>query len=287
MAKSPSSAPPERQNPLDSLQSLGTEAVKAGTPAFIVWAAVAIVAITFTLTPSFFSTQRPDLGAGTIAAAFIAILLLVWIAIKNPANILLQYRWRVVQQPIRNEAVVEELIKELKLVLEAARTSFGAVVPGIEQQVRANIFLADYRRAPEGVAFELRIPAAFRPGMLKPTEWDIAFQPGQGATGEVFIAGQPVLTTDRLYGVPESRKAVFKTIIPDDLKAIISLPIFDDERSNVIAVLNVDVCGDAAVGDELLPKVYEVVRASQNFKNVCNSLNRLDKAWLTIGLSRG
>jgi len=39
--------------------------------------------------------------------------------------------------------------KELSKVHEAARNSFEGAIPGIKDQVRANIFLADYRRAPE------------------------------------------------------------------------------------------------------------------------------------------
>jgi len=87
--------------------------------------------------------------------------------------------------------------------------------------------------------------------------------------------------------VPGSKAEILDAVIARRLKAIISLPIFDNEWPNVIAVLNIDVCGEAEVKDEHLPKVYELVRGSQNFKNVCNMLNQLDKAWLTIGLGRG
>jgi hypothetical protein len=243
MEKKVTSRPPESRNPLEYVR-IGLEAAKAGAPAILVWTMGLILAIIFMVIPSLFAAQRPELAAITAGIGVVVLGLLSWLAVKNPATFLLQYRWRVVQQPMRNEKLVELVVEELKKVLAVAGDAFEVAIPGIKNQVRANIFMPDYRRASEGVGFELRMPVEFRPGMLEASEWDLAFQPGQGATGQVFVSGQPVLTTDRLKGV-EGEKEVFEPIIARELKAIISLPIPDNERSNVIAVLNVDVCGAA------------------------------------------
>jgi hypothetical protein len=154
------------------------------------------------------------------------------------------------------------------------------------QTVRANIFLVDYRRAPEGVGLELRIPAQFRVMMVDPKEWDLAFQPGSGATGEAFRSAQPVLTTDRLYGIPPALRDVYNQLIASDLTGIISLPILDSEHASVIAVLNVDVCGHD-VDYEDLNTVYDTVKSSTDFGDLKRLLNGLDMAWLTIGLRSG
>jgi hypothetical protein len=283
MAKAPASNPQERKNPLDVL-NIGLEAVKGGPAAMLVWAGGSIVALTVIVAPSFFAARRADLAFWTVLFAIVIVSLLAWLAVKHPARFLLQYRWRVVQQPMRNEKVVEALVKELSNIHGVARDAFEAAMPDVGAQVRTNIFLADYRRAPDGVGCELRMPAPFRHRMLDASEWDIAFQPGQGATGEVFLVGQPVMTTKRLYGL-DSEKTIFDPVLSPKLKAIISLPIFDDEHPNVVAVLNIDVCGDADVKEEHLPQVYDKLRGSPNFQNVRNLINKLDKAWLTIGLS--
>ena len=113
-----------------------------------------------------------------------------------------------------------------------------------------------------------------------------AFQPGTGATGEAFRSAQPVLTTDRLYGVPPALQDVYNRLIASDLTGVISLPILDGEYAGVIAVLNVDVCGhDVDYRD--LSTAYDIIKSSARFGNLKRLLNELDKAWLTIGLRSG
>jgi len=70
MAKIPTSTPPEPRNPLEPLKIFGIEAIKGGTPPFIVWAGIAIIAITLSAIPSFFAAHCPAGAAATIGAAF-------------------------------------------------------------------------------------------------------------------------------------------------------------------------------------------------------------------------
>jgi hypothetical protein len=265
---------------------IGLEAAKGGAPAILVWTMGAILGIIFMVTPSLIAARRADFAVTMAVTGVVVLVFLSWLAIKNPATLLLQYRWRVVQQPMRNEKLVGLAVQELKNVLGVACDAFDAVIPGVKNQVRANIFMPDYRHASEGIALELRMPVEFRPGMVDASEWDLAFAPGQGATGEVFLTGSPVLAINRLIGV-EDDKDVFDPVIAANLKAIVSLPIADNEHANVVAVLNIDVCGDAVVGNEHLPPVYEKIRASASFQKLRESINKLDKAWLTIGLGPG
>src|SRR5947209_11624745 len=128
MAKAPSSRPQEPRNPLDFVR-IGMEAVKGGAPAILVWAAGSTVALTIMVAPSFFAAQRAELALAAFVVAVLVLGLLSWLAIKNPATFLLQYRWRVVQQPMRNEKLVEALVKELSNIREVAQNAFEAAIP--------------------------------------------------------------------------------------------------------------------------------------------------------------
>jgi hypothetical protein len=280
------SSPQELRNPLDFVR-LGLEAAKGGVPDVLIWAGGSILAVAAVMIPTLIAARKAELAAGTFLVATLAVLWLSWLAAKNPANFQVQRQWRVVQQPLRGDKL-DQLDKELSAVHKLAADAFAKIKsdPAVKDKVRANIFLADYRRAPEGVGCELRMPAPFRRRMHEAGEWDLAFQPGWGATGEVFRSAQPVLTTDRLYGIPDSLQSVFDQLIAADLKAIISMPILDDKNPNVVAVLNVDVC-ERDVEPKDLTAVYGEIKGSTGFKNLYNLINQLDKAWLTIGLRTG
>jgi hypothetical protein len=284
MAKSPKAGSPQSPNPFE-IARLGLDAYKEGPPAVLVWAAGAVVALAAVTIPSLLASQQANLAVGTLAFSIVAIGFLCWLASRNDER-LLRYRWRVLRQPMQNDKLVRDVNAEMKKVYATACETFEQVLPGVKDQVRTNIFLADFRRAPQGIAFELRMSPQFSRQMLEPTESRLSFQPGQGATGEVFLFGQPVLTTDRLYGVKPEEKPIYDAVIAAKLKAILSLPIADDKNTNVIAVLNVDVCGDALVKYEHLTKVYEAVKGSAAFVTLCALLNQFDKAWLTISLGR-
>ena len=278
-------APQELKNPLEFVRT-GLEAAKGGAPQMFLWAGGSIVAIAALLLPALAGSANAPYAFATFCVVTIALGTLTWFAAKNPANFQIQREWRVIQQPLHGDKL-DTLEKKLRAVRGVAVDAFKkAKDAGDAQTVRANIFLVDYRRAPEGVGLELRIPAQFRVMMVDPKEWDLAFQPGSGATGEAFRSAQPVLTTDRLYGVPPALRDVYNQLIVSDLKGIISLPILDSEHASVIAVLNVDVCGHD-VDYEDLNRVYDTVKSSTDFGNLKRLLNELDKAWLTIGLRSG
>jgi hypothetical protein len=266
---------------------IGLEAAKGGVPDVLIWAGGSILALAAVTIPSLIAAQRPELAVATFVFSAIAVAWLGWLAAKNPRNFQIQRQWRVVQQPLRGEKL-ELMDKELTAVHNKAAEAVARLKSdtGIKDKVRANIFLADYRRAPEGIGCELRMPAQFRRRMDEPKEWDLAFQPGWGVTGEAFRSAQPVLTTDRLYAIPESLRDVFDQTLAADLKAVISMPILDDKNPNVLAVLNVDV-REYEMEPKDLTAIYEELKRSTGFKNLCNLLNQLDKAWLTIGLRTG
>lgn len=278
-------APKELQNPLEFVRT-GLEAAKGGAPQMYVWAGGSIFALAGVLMPSLVGVGQAFYALVTFGIATIALGILVFLAAKYTVTFQIQRDWRVIQQPLRGEKL-EDLDKKLETLRTVAADAFKkSLGTEVKDNVRANIFVVDYRRATEGVGIELRMPAQFRIKMDDPREWDLAFQPGRGATGEAFSSAQVVLTTDRLYGVPPALRDVYDKLIIADLKGIISLPILDSERSNVIAVLNVDICL-IEVAHKDLNTVYEAIRRNGNFKDLEDSLNRVDKAWLTIGLRKG
>jgi hypothetical protein len=278
-------APQELQNPLDFVRT-GLEAARGGAPQMFLWAGGSIVAVAALLLPALVGSDKAPYAFATFLVVTIALSTLTWLAAKNPGNFQIQREWRVVQQPLRGEKL-DALEKELKAVHGIAVDAFKkAKSAGDANNFRANIFLVDYRRAPEGVGLELRIPAQFRVMMVDPKEWALAFQPGWGATGEAFRSAQPVLTTDRLYGVPPNLHDVYDELLSTDLKGIVSLPILDSAYASVIAVLNVDFVGLDVNYDDL-NIVYDAVKGSARFANLKRLLNELDKAWLTIGLRSG
>jgi hypothetical protein len=291
--KKPAHGPKELQNPLAFVSS-ALEAAKGGPSQMFVWAGASILGLAALMVPTLLANNRPDYASGIFLVATGAVALFTWLAAKNPGNFLVQREWRLIQQPLHGDKL-DLLAQRLEAVRGVAAEAFVKRKHeiGDKDKVRANIFLADYRRAPEGVGCELRMPALFRLKMKNPAEWELAFQPGEGATGEAFSSAQPVLTNNRMYGVPTALHDVFDKKIDAGLKAIVSLPILDNKNSNVTAVVNIDLCDDTAdatkysVDYDDLNAVYEAIKKANGFATVGGELNKLDKAWLTIGLRNG
>jgi len=114
-----------------------------------------------------------------------------------------------------------------------------------DRQIRANVFLADYSKARDGIAFELFMPSELRKNMNHPPEWQLRFKPGEGATGRVFIEGDQRVTR-RLPTEEGEWESVFKMSdelkgkVHKDLKWIVSLPLKDPASQGALAVLNID-----------------------------------------------
>jgi len=113
-----------------------------------------------------------------------------------------------------------------------------ALTVGAKVQVRANVFMPDYRSHLRGLAYELFMHPQLRSGMNREAEWDIRFAPREGATGLVFDEGRQrtvrrrdFLLTDRL-----------REVIHPDLRWIVSTPL-KDKQHNTLAVLNIDGVG--------------------------------------------
>jgi hypothetical protein len=290
----PASGAKELQNPLAFVPS-ALEAAKGGPSQMFVWAGASILGLAAVMVPTLLANSRPDYASVIFLVAAVAVGLFTWLAATNPGNFLVHREWRLIQQPLHGDDL-DLLGRRLDAVRDIAAEAFVKRHHEIDKNnVRANIFLADYRRAPEGVGCELRMPALFRLKMNNPAEWELAFQPGQGATGEVFSSAQPVLTTDRMYGVPSELHAVFNEKIDPGLKAIVSLPVLDNKNSNVIAVVNIDLTEKTAeatnysVDYDDLNAVYEAIKKQRpnSMAALREELNKLDKAWLTIGLRNG
>lgn len=156
------------------------------------------------------------------------------------------------------------LLRELRELLSAIRTYTYDYLYGFEarlkdEQIRANIFIADYRQASDGVGYILYMPDELRIKMTHPAEWHMKFRPGQGATGMVFTDGQ-----QRFSRRLSKEAGEWETILPltkeqkdaahKDLEWILSLPLKDPATRETMAVLNIDGL-DHPFNDELLSSV--------------------------------
>jgi len=279
--------PQELQNPLDFVRA-GLAAAKGGAPQVFVWAGGSIIGTAAMVMPAFIGAGRAGYAVTTFIVAAVAVVALTWLGARRASDLDVLRRWRVVQQPLAAETL-DALREQLRTVHALACKAFAEAVPKSRTRgkVRANIFLVDYRRAPEGVGCELRMPAQLRVRMGDPKEWELAFQPGWGATGEAFRSAQPVITTDRLYAIPAPLQGVFDALISRRLKGLISLPIRDGRH--VIGVLNIDIVeedGGLTVKTEQLTQVYDGIRKAEEVRAIGDLLAEADKAWLSIGLRR-
>jgi len=113
-----------------------------------------------------------------------------------------------------------------------------------DRQIRANVFLGDYRQANQGMLCMLKMPDQLQINMNYEPERQVEFQPGQGATGVAFNNGRRTIT-HRLSTDAGPWEAIYpmtdaqKDAIHKDLKWIISWPL-QDAQGETLGVLNLD-----------------------------------------------
>jgi len=279
----------ELHNPLDFVKS-GLEVSKGGVPGMFLWAGGSLIATAAVILPALASGDHPIYAFLTFLVATLAVGMLTYGAWKSTATVDVQREWRVVQQPLPF-GEIETLADRLRNVHSEAVKAFQKTTGSSDigkKNIRANMFLVDYRRATEGIGCELRMPSQLRVMMNNAQEWNVAFQPGWGATGEAFRSGQVVMTTDRLFGIPQSLVEIYDKQFPKSLKGVISIPIQDDDQAShasVVAVLNIDVT-DFVVEYRHLNEAYDEIKQSRAFRGVVEKVNGMPKARLIIGLRR-
>jgi predicted phosphodiesterase len=153
------------------------------------------------------------------------------------------------------------VVRKVRELLGTIRMQAFEYLQGIEprlldRQVRANIFIADYRQAGDGVGYVLCMAEELRINMNHPSEWHMKFRPGQGATGMVFSEGIQRFSRrlskeegqwETVFALSEEQKAA----IHKDLEWILSLPLKDPASRETLAVLNIDGL-DHALNDGIL-----------------------------------
>jgi predicted phosphodiesterase len=129
----------------------------------------------------------------------------------------------------------------------------------LNRHVRGNVFLLDYRQPHDGCAYTLYMPEELRKKMNYPPEWDIRFNPGQGATGLAFETGRQRISK-RLSKQKGDWDSVFhltddlKKKVHKDLEWIVTLPLKDPVTELTLAILNIDGL-DYQFPDEVLSEV--------------------------------
>jgi predicted MPP superfamily phosphohydrolase len=127
-------------------------------------------------------------------------------------------------------------------------------------QIRANVFLPDYRNTSKFEDIRLYIPDCFRINMNYESEWSIRFPPSTGATGVTFVDGKPRYTKriSKESGEWESKLRMTKKLsrtVHKDLQWIFSLPLVDPSDSNtILGVMNVDGL-DHVISESLVKEV--------------------------------
>jgi hypothetical protein len=119
------------------------------------------------------------------------------------------------------------------------------------EDIRANIFLADYTGASDGFACRLSIPPRLQFNMDADDDREISFRPGQGCTGKVFVREVALIGVpteidphtdefDDLYSLSADQKK----LLHPELRWVVSMPLnFNDpetKRAKTVAVLNID-----------------------------------------------
>lgn len=140
-----------------------------------------------------------------------------------------------------------------------------------DHQIRANIFLVDYRNAQEGVSAlcVLKMIGELQVNMSYIPESSIQFQLGQGATGQAFLTKTPKVArrVSSLQGEWEHSYQMTDELtrtVHKDLKWVISMPIKDDS-DQVFGVLNVDGL-DHNFDDRVLGEVAGFLVLTGNIK---------------------
>lgn len=154
----------------------------------------------------------------------------------------------------RSVGVSQVVREQARKVLEEARTTAYEFLktknPGLAlAQIRANIFFPEYGESGKANDYKLKIFPGLHINMDRPREREISFEPGQGATGNVFKSGQSRVTQrlganevqsggggwDLVFNITDELAA----IIHPELKWIISMPL-KGEDGKPIGVMNVD-----------------------------------------------
>ncbi|MBN2313005.1 MAG: hypothetical protein JXM79_03685 [Sedimentisphaerales bacterium] len=161
----------------------------------------------------------------------------------------------VIALPIQDDERRREIIGELEDIRNGAFSWLNKRHTDIQtSQIRVNIFLAKYEEAGKGVVCMLRMPEYLRIGMSGHTDEEIAFRPGEGATGMAFVehtGGVAIFnenagTWDDRYTLTEYQKRK----IHKQLRWIITYPL-KNRDGEAMAVLNLDCLGLVVNEDEL------------------------------------
>ncbi len=162
---------------------------------------------------------------------------------------------KVIALPLADDANRRQIVDDLEDIRKSAFSWLHTKHTDIqEHQVRVNVFLAKYEEAGKGVVCMLRMPDYLRLGMTGHTDEEIAFRPGEGATGRAFVEHESEVAVfdkdrqqwDDRYTLSEYQKRK----IHKDLRWIISYPL-KNEDGEAMAVLNVDCLGCVVAEDEL------------------------------------
>lgn len=151
----------------------------------------------------------------------------------------------------------EDLAELLETIRMQAYRLLKAHEPKLaNRQVRANVFLPDYRAPSGGRAYLLFMPEDFRKQMNHAPEWEIRFGTGQGAAGLAFETGQQRISRKLARGKGEWESTFqltdeLKKKVHKDLAWIVSLPLKDPASDLTLGVLNIDGL-DYQFSDEIL-----------------------------------
>jgi hypothetical protein len=165
------------------------------------------------------------------------------------------WKREVIKLPLPDDNERRDIVKDLVDIRNAAFSWLNDRHPDLKiSQIRANIFLAKYEEADKGVVCMLRMPEYFRLGMSGHTDEEIAFRPGEGATGKAFVEhdNEPAIfddiarTWEERYILTEYQKRK----IHKKLRWIITYPL-KNKNGEAMAVLNLDCLGLKSNKDEL------------------------------------
>lgn len=147
--------------------------------------------------------------------------------------------------------VIARLLSLVREVRGDCLKALSDIEPHENNQVRANVFLPDYRAPMKGCLFELYMHEGLTDQMTSPDEWGLRFNPGEGISGKVFNSGVSRITTEREFLASHRHKK----IIDKNLKWVVSIPIKARNRET-LAVLNVD-----GIGTQLDQDVLEALKS--------------------------
>lgn len=127
-------------------------------------------------------------------------------------------------------------------------------------QVRASIFFPDADRA-------LRMSRQLSYNCRRFQEFRLRIKPGQGATGESFVAGRPLLTRFVRRHDPHDTLGDQKRYVHPDLRWIISVPIPTDDPAMVVSI-------DGLMPDGAVPSERDLKQALAGVANWIGLITR-------------